>query len=61
MIYSVRTERGLGRGICRVQRNFKILEDEDLHARRSEVVSGVTSVLDVEEELAVKLLRLYKW
>eukprot|EP00803_Ostreobium_quekettii_P000363 evm.model.scf_159.2 EVM.evm.TU.scf_159.2 scf_159:22345-29222(-) len=43
------------------KRNYKILEEDDLRARRGEVVNGVTSVLNVDDELAVKLLRLYKW
>ena len=40
---------------------YKILSKEDLQKQRRKAIEEVTSVLDIPEDAAVRVLRKYKW
>lgn len=49
-----------GFGRC-LQVPFKVLPREELQKQRQQAILDVTSVLDIPEDAAVRVLRKYKW
>jgi hypothetical protein len=43
------------------QHLYRIIEKEDLPARRLQAIEDVTSILGISEDEAVRVLRKFKW
>jgi len=48
-------------GCCRMQALYQVLSKADIQRRQQEAVKGVTSILGIAEEEAVRVLRTFKW